>query len=86
MSSPLSFIEACFHGNVENVQDIIGTHNGNVDLLNSALLIASFCGHFQVAELLIKEGANVKCVDANGKSALELALSREDNRIVGLLS
>jgi ankyrin repeat protein len=83
--SPL--ILACYRGNIEvakflieNVKDI----NYNSDM-GTALMAATYKNHKELVKLLLEKKANPNATDANGTTALSLAVQFKNSSLVQLL-
>jgi ankyrin repeat protein len=83
--SPL--ILACYRGNIEvakflieNVKDI----NYNSDM-GTALMAATYKNHRELVKLLLEKKANPNATDANGTTALSLAVQFKNSSLVQLL-
>jgi ankyrin repeat protein len=84
-TSPL--ILACYRGNIEvakflieNVKDI----NYNSDM-GTALMAATYKNQPELVKLLLDKKANPNLTDANGTTALSLAVQFKNNELVKLL-
>jgi ankyrin repeat protein len=68
MSDLKDLIDACIHGNLEEVRAILHDHS---DLINqndatgaTPLHYAAFAGHRAIAQFLVQQGANINATDA----------------------
>lgn len=84
-TSPL--ILACYKGNIEvakflieNVKDV----NYNSDM-GTALMAATYKNHPELVKLLLEKKANPNAADANGTTALSLAVQFKNSPLVQLL-
>jgi ankyrin repeat protein len=84
-TSPL--ILACYRGNVEvakflieNVKDL----NYNSDM-GTAMMAATYKNQFELVKLLLDKKANPNAADANGTTALSLAVQFKNSALVKLL-
>lgn len=84
-TSPL--ILACYRGNIEvakflieNVKDI----NYNSDM-GTALMAATYKNHPELVKLMLEKKANPNATDANGTTALSLAVQFRNPELVKLL-
>lgn len=82
------FFGAIKHKNLiklSRMLDMGANPNIRNQLLETALFKAVYYGHMEVAELLIKAGANIN-KQSNGKTPLELAKQKNDTEIIVFLS
>ncbi|XP_067650462.1 ankyrin repeat domain-containing protein 50-like [Haliotis asinina] len=68
---------ACSRGHVDIVKHLLSQHNVDIDSRGqfgrTSLMTALFRGHREVADVLVRRGANVSIVDDNGDSILHSA-------------
>jgi ankyrin repeat protein len=75
---------AALSGNVELVQLLV--EHGAREGISSALINAVSSGHVEVARWLLENGEpDVSSKNFQGKTALEIAVERDDEKIAGLL-
>jgi ankyrin repeat protein len=75
---------AALSGNVELVQMLV--EHGAREGISSALINAVSSGHVEVARWLLENGEpDVSSKNFQGKTALEIAVERDDEKIAGLL-
>ena len=84
------FLWAAKHGYAETVRSMInrGTpiNQKNQTTGETALMLATKNGHIDVVNLLIEEGADVSLKDNSGKTALDWAAIKGNQKIVSELS
>jgi ankyrin repeat protein len=60
--------------------------NEQSDSGDTALIKAVLCNHFDVANLLLINNANVDIIDNEGWTALSIAIARGNNKFIKLLT
>ena len=83
------FLRASFEGNIEKVVALSGKDDVFIDQSDasgvSALMIASYHGHTEIATFLLEKGAYVNKQENDGWSALTLASTNGHNEVVKML-
>ncbi|XP_030843124.1 E3 ubiquitin-protein ligase MIB2 [Strongylocentrotus purpuratus] len=86
--SAKEFIKAVMEGDVKRVAEALKKNKGFVNVVvqdNTPLHLAAYQDHFQVVELLIKNGAKLDVKDDDGDTALANAVHQDNARIVKYL-
>ncbi|XP_030843382.1 E3 ubiquitin-protein ligase MIB2-like [Strongylocentrotus purpuratus] len=86
--SAKEFIKAVMEGDVKRVAEALKKNKGFVNVVvqeNTPLHLAAYQDHFQVVELLIKNGAKLNVKDDDGDTALANAVHQDNARIVKYL-
>lgn len=85
---PTSFVNACRDGDLEYVKRYIDA-GGNVEVRNDdgepALMVASYRGHKDIAELLLNGGADIEARDNSGATAIMYACWEGHGSVAELL-
>jgi len=86
---PTELHKAAERGDLQRTEELIGTGYSCINALNgrreTALLVAARSGHYDVANYLIKAGANIEVSDYHGHTPLLAATRSNHPKIVELL-
>ena len=83
MSVSISLVDAVKKGDLASVTRVI--QSANLNQIGSALTIAAFHGHFEIAKLCLEKGASVESKNSTGNTALLLAVGSGHTDLVLLL-
>lgn len=77
-----SLLDAALYGNYTHVEFLVYVKSTDVNFQskysgNTALILASYTGHFNIVKLLVKRGANVNAIKCTGETALIVASNTE---------
>ncbi|XP_054768825.2 E3 ubiquitin-protein ligase MIB2-like [Lytechinus pictus] len=83
--SAKEFIKGVLEGDVKRVAELLQKNKGYVNISvqeNTPLHLAAYQGHYQVVELLVKNGASLDDKDDDGDTPLADAVHQDNQRIV----